>query len=86
MDEQTMCDLLEIYDAKEELHQILEMLIDEDCAPGYGDGILGKLSRVTDIIMRRSSLDDDQTEFWEILEDKTLENHRKARMLLGKED
>ncbi len=148
MDEQTMCDLLEIYDAKEDMYRILDMLTDGDHAPGYGDGTdkimelhqkiiyaandqniieeeyiktreecleemkkIGitekdvarirsdtagslielvfakyrrKLSRVTDIIMRESPLD-DKLAFWEILEDKTLENHRKARMLLGVE-
>ncbi len=86
MDEQTMFELLEIYDAKEELERISEELSGVAFATGYDEGILGKLSRVTDIIMRGSPLDDDQTEFWEILEDKSLENHRKARMLLGLEE
>ncbi len=88
MDERTMFELLEIYDAKEELHQVLEMLAGMDCSIGYDDGVLGKLSRVTDIIKRHSPLhhteeDYDESGFWKILEDETIDNHQKAGRLLG---
>ncbi len=86
-----MFELLEIYDATEELQRVLVMLINEDIAPGYEDGILGKLSRVMDIIRRNSPLyrpgeDYDRSEICRILENEVLDNHQKSRLLLGIKD
>ncbi len=88
MDEKTMFELLEIYDAEEELHRILVMLIGDDMATGYEEGILGKLSRVTNIIKRYSPLycpgmDYDKSELCRVLEDTTIDNHKKSRRILG---
>ena len=44
MDERTMFELLEMYDAGEALIQVQEMLIGERYSAGYGEGILGNLS------------------------------------------
>ncbi len=90
MDERTMFELLEIYDAQEELHRVLAMLIDDDYDAGYGEGILGRLSHVTDIIMRNSPLyhpgeDYNQSEFCRVLEDETIDNHKKSKLILGLE-
>ncbi len=63
MDERMMFELLDIHDAKEELHQVLEMLSGMDCGIGYDEGILGKLSRVTDIIKRQSPLHHMEEEY-----------------------
>ena len=50
MDEQTMFELLEIYEAVRGLEKIEEMLIGETIGVGHGEGILGNLSYVSEII------------------------------------
>lgn len=91
MDEKTMFQLLEIYDARENLETVQEMLTGCIQHAGYGEGILGNLSYVTDIIMRYSPLYDpavnyEDSEFGRILEDDTMDNNMKARILLGIRD
>ena len=91
MDERTMFELLEMYDAKEALIQVLDMLIGDRYEAGYGEGIMGNLSYAYDIIARNSPLrepgrDVEDTLFGQILDNKTIDNHRKARLLLGMDD
>ena len=91
MDERTMFELLEMYDAKEALIQVLDMLIGDRYEAGYGEGIIGNLSYAYDIIARNSPLreprrDVEVTLFGQILDNKTIDNHRKARLLLGMDD
>ena len=91
MDERTMFELLEMYDAREALMQIQEMLIGERYDAGYGEGIIGNLSYAYDIIARHSPLREprrnvEDTRFGQILEDRTIDNHKKARLLLGLDD
>ena len=91
MDERTMFELLEMYDAGEALMQVQEMLIGERYSAGYGEGILGNLSYAYDIIARNSPLrepgcDVEVTLFGQILDNKTIDNHKKARLLLGMDD
>ena len=91
MDERTMFELLEIYDAREALMQIQEMLIGESCDAGNGEGIIGNLSYAYDIIARNSPLHEpghnlEDTRFGQILYDRTIDNHKKARLLLGLDD
>ena len=81
MDERTMYELLEIYDAVTELEKFQEMLIGISVAVGPGEGILGNLSYVAEIILRHSP-NLSATELETILEDKTLSNRKKARLLL----
>ena len=88
MDERTMFELLEMYDAKEALIQVLDMLIGDRYEAGYGEGIMGNLSYAYDIIARNSPLRDPQrnvedTLFGQILDSKAIDNHKKARLLLG---
>ena len=88
MDERTMYELLEVNDAIDELHVVQEMLAGVDMGCGFGEGILGNLSYVETIIARNSPLyhpyDDEAGErYLEILDDKEMDNHRKARILLG---
>lgn len=73
---------------KKRLETVLEMLTGEEDAVGYEEGILGSLSYIDDIISRHSPLyhsEDDffESEFGRILEDKKMNNHKKARLLLG---
>ncbi len=56
MDERTMFELLEMYDAKEALIQVLDMLIGDRYEAGYGEGIIGNLSYAYDIIARISAV------------------------------
>lgn len=88
MDEQTMFELLEMYDAVNELEKIEIMLIGESVGIGPGEGIMGNLSYVTEIIKRHSpvyssGVDYEESYFGKILEDEKMDNHRKARILLG---
>ncbi len=88
MTELDMLQLLEIYDAQEKLHEIVVMLIDEDRAPGYGEGIVGSLSCVTEIIKRHSPLyhpgeDFEYSAFWRLLEDRSVSNKKKAHLLIN---
>ena len=88
MDERTMFELLEIYDAVNNLELIEEMLIGEVSGAGPGEGIMGSLSYVSGIIARFSPVylpraDYEVSYFWRTLDDKTMDNHRKARILLG---
>lgn len=90
MDERTMFELLEVYDAVCQLEKVGEMLYGAEDAPGYGEGILGNLSYVADIIMRNSPIyvpgeEIEDTEFGKILFDKEMDNKKKARLLLGAE-
>ena len=88
MDERTMFELLEMYDAKEALIQVLDMLIGDRYEAGYGEGIIGNLSYAYDIIARNSPLREsgrnvEDTLFGQILDNKAIDNHKKARLLLG---
>ena len=87
MDERTMFELLEMYDAKEVLIQVLDMLIGDRYEAGYGEGIMGNLSYAYYIIARNSPLREsgrnvEDTLFGQILDNKAIDNHKKARFLL----
>ena len=89
MDERTMFELLEIYDAKSELQEDQEMLSEIKSVDEQGDRILRGLSYVISIIARYSPVyhpakDRRISAFWKILDDKTNDNHEKARLLLGR--
>ena len=88
MDEQTMFELLEVYDAVNGLEKIEVMLVGESVGVGPGEGIMGSLSYVPEIIRRHSPIyipgvDYEDSHFGRILEDEKMDNHRKARILLG---
>ena len=88
MDEQTMFELLEMYDAVNELEEIEVMLVGESVGVGPGEGIMGSLSYVPEIIRWHSPIyipgaDYKDSRFGRILEDEKMDNHRKARILLG---
>ena len=88
MDEQTMFELLEVYDAVNDLREVEEMLVGESIGVGPGEGIMGNLLYVSEIIARHSpvycpDVDYDKTYFCRVLEDEEMDNHRKARILLG---
>ena len=90
MDERTMFELLEIYDAVKGVEAIEEMLIGAVTGVGPGEGIVGNLSYVPGIIARFSPVyepgeDYEESYFWRTLDDDSIDNHRKARFLLGQE-
>ena len=89
MDEKTMFELLEIYDAKKELQEDQKMISEIRNVDEQGDRIIRGLSYVTSIIARYSpvyhpSKDRSILTFWKIMDDTTIDNHEKARILLGK--
>ncbi len=89
MDERTMFELLEIFDAKNALQIEKKRMLEDDGLNEYEDRILSSLTYVVSIIARyspvyRPSKDIRMTMFWRILEDKTIDNHEKARRLLGR--
>lgn len=82
MDERTMFELLEVYDAVKGVEKIEEMLCGVSQSCGYGEGIIGNLSYVSEII-RRYSKEVTSSKFLDLLADKTMDNHQKARLLLA---
>lgn len=88
MDERTMYELLEAHDSVEQLWKVMDMLFGEACDTGYGEGIMGNLSYVADIIIWHSPLhepdrDLDDTLLGRILAGGGMDNHKKARLILG---
>ncbi len=88
MDERTMFELLEIYDAVCKAEEIEVILTGDSITVGPEDGILGKMSYITEIIARFSPVYGKEEEyeksyFRRVLEDGEMDNHRKARILLG---
>ena len=91
MDERTMFELLEMFDAREALMKVQELLIGEKYDAGDGEGIIGNLSYAYDIIARNSPLHEpgynlEDTRIGQILYDSTIDNHKKACLLLGLDD
>ena len=89
MDEKTMFELLEIYDAKKELQKDQKMISEIRNVDEQGDRIIRGLSYVISIIARHSPVyhpekDSSIFTFWKIMDDTTIDNHVKARILLGK--
>lgn len=88
MDEKTMYELLVMHDAVDKLYDVEGMFTGTLVGVGPGEGILGDLSYVTEIIMRYSPIyepghDLIDSAFGKVLYDEELDNHRKARILLG---
>ena len=84
-----MFELLEIYDAKRNLQEDQEMIAELKSVDTMGDRIIRGLSYVISIIARYSPVyhpekDRSISAFWKIMDDTTMDNHEKARLLLGK--
>ena len=84
-----MFELLEIYDAKRNLQEDQEMIAVLKSVDKMGDRIIRGLSYVISIIARYSPVyhpekDRSISAFWKIMDDTTMDNHEKARLLLGK--
>ena len=84
-----MFELLEIYDAKRNLQEDQEMLSEIKSVDEKGDRIIRGLSYVISIIARYSPVyhpekDRSISAFWKIMDDTTMDNHEKAKLLLGK--
>ena len=84
-----MFELLEIYDAKRNLQEDQEMIAELKSVDKMGDRIIRGLSYVISIIARYSPVyhpekDRSISAFWKIMDDTTMDNHEKARLLLGK--
>ena len=81
---------LEIYDGYEALQDVLETLGGCDYETGYGEGILGKLTYIIDLITSHSDplLYDRKKDFLDsplahLLADREMDNHLKSEYLLG---
>ena len=89
MDEQTMFKLLEVYNASLDFSDILYKLIGKPfCDVDPSEGILGALDYVPEVITKFSPVYDptedyEESRFWQILDDREIDNHVKARLLLG---
>ena len=89
MDERTMFDLLEIREAVDRLYEVEKLLIGNCVGVGPGEGIIGDLEYHTmEAIMRHSPLHNEGDDildsyFGKVLYDKEMDNHQKARILLG---
>ena len=88
MDEQTMFELLEIRDAVDKLRDIEIMMTGCLIGGNPGESIMGNMFYIDEIISRHSPLfitevDYMDTYYGKVLEDKEMNNHRKARILLG---
>ena len=84
-----MFELLEIYDAKRNLQEDQEMIAELKSVDKMGDRIIRGLSYVISIIARYSPVyhpekDRSISAFWKIMDDTTMDNHEKAKLLLGK--
>ena len=89
MDERTMFELLEIFDAKKELQEDQKLISEIRNVDDQGDRIIRGLSYVISIIARYSPVYHPEKDrsiftFWKIMDDTTIDNHVKARILLGK--
>ena len=89
MDERTMFELLEIFDAKKELQEDQKLISEIRNVDDQGDRIIRGLSYVISSIARYSPVyhpekDSSIFTFWKIMDDTTIDNHEKARILLGK--
>ena len=86
---ETMYRLLEICDGYEMLQDISDVLIGCRYSAGYDEGVLGKLARIVKLIVDRADpslyryMDFHDTELALILDDKKIDNHLKAEMLVG---
>lgn len=90
--EKQMAALLEIKDAAEALEDVMEILVGTSYALSFGEGALGKLSRIYDLIkelspvyaqQRQACEDISDSPFGKILDDKSMRNEEKAKILLG---
>ena len=82
--------LLEIYDGYEMLQDISDVLIGHRYSAGYDEGVLGKLAHIIKLIVDRADpslydrdVDFHDTELARILDNKEMDNHLKAEMLVG---
>lgn len=86
-----MVTLLEVNDALEELNHAMTVIVGDI---GIGsDGLMSELDKVSSLIAKLCPVskpaDDDLAPnewIYELLEDKTVDNERKARILLGLEE
>lgn len=88
MDKQDMIALIQIFDAKEELEEIVKQLSGNQLAHGFDNGIIGNLSRVTDLIAKHSPIYDDDLDYENQLLGQTLLNKQlsydeRADIILG---
>ena len=90
--EKQMTTLLDIKDAVESLDGITQILLGRSEAVLYSEGALGQLTKIYGLIREFSTIDvpqsspeDDINEspVAKIMDDKTLSNEEKARILLG---
>ena len=83
-----MTDLIYIYDAVEEVQAISGYLTGTlDVGFGYGEGIIGELNRVTNVIAHNSPIYDEHLDFmnqrlWLVLCDREMSCEDRARILL----
>ena len=89
MELKDMVDLLHIYDATEDIEQIANDLSGgSNFGHGYDDGIVGKLTRVRDIIYRNSPIYDEFEDFetqplGKVLNARGMAYEERAKIILG---
>ena len=85
-----MVTLLEVYDALEELDQALAIIVGDIGI--RSSGLMRELDKVSSLIVNASAAKEPQEDvdnpnewIYELLDDRTIDNEQKARMLLGLE-
>ena len=89
MDERTMFELLEIFDAKKELQEDQKLISEIRNVDDQGDRIIRGPSYVISIIARYPPVyhpgkDHSIDNSGKIMDDTTVDSHEKARILLGR--
>jgi hypothetical protein len=90
MTRESMIDLVIMHDEIDNINKLQELLIGKSFALGYGEGILGRFSRVCSIIRRECNqslvnpeLDIEDNEYYKILK-SNMSITEKADALLDK--
>ena len=73
-----MTNLIEAHDALEDLKKVLGV---QNMALAFTSGVLGKLSRITDVIFSNSKVEEKR--IWDILQRRILGPEGRAAVLLG---
>lgn len=82
-----MTTLLDVYDALEDLDKALGLIIGYEVGIGSESGLMKTFGKVTDLICKNSPIfssnDDDKAWFYNMMDDRTMDNNLKARLFLG---
>ena len=84
--QETLTDLIYIYEAVSSLETVLTPLLGDSYIPTIGDGIMGNLARIYRVVEKMTSLFDpdidyEETEFCKLMESEISPEEKAARIL-----